>query len=286
MLFQFLLCVLFSFSIAAVKRHCTDSSSCDDTIDLKCLLLSDTSEQSGVPQHVRILLQHFEAVQLTPAEILFLLVYIVALETGFVGRTEYELLKSSLAALPATCLFHARNIVRVTRVTPQYQANGDRTRFSLKLRSLIDVENASCDYLCALLTGFVTGDFLIVTLTPATSKASKGFSITLSIARYVLSTLKKNKPRYGRFCKLDELSNVLRDRLFLPLRCEQLGWCGCCIYPSLNGLPVELYDHILKYLPKAQLAVLANVNKSLCSIINSSKFMSQVSQTSLGRVTL
>lgn len=259
-----------------MKRHRPDSSP-NEKVNLKCLLLSDTSLVCGVAQHVQTLLQHFEGTQMTQAEILFLMAYIVALESGFICQTHYEQAKLYVDHLSATSSFYAKNIIRLTRLKPSYSTTADKTRFSLKLLTLIDVEDVNRDHLFALLTGFVTGDFLIVTLSPANSTSAKGFSTTLSIGRYVLSMQAKNKPLYHRLRKMDELSNILRDQLFVPMRCQHLNWLEFSIYPSLDAMPVELYDHILKYLNKNQLKILANVNQSLYNLIKSGKFMQQSS---------
>ncbi|XP_065360655.1 protein nutcracker [Calliphora vicina] len=260
-----------------VKRHRSDASP-NEKINLECLLLSDTSLTSGIPQHVEVLLQHFNNTQLTQAEILFLLVYIVALESGFVGLAGYEQAKLYLEHLLTISSFHAKNVLRLSHLKPNYNLTEDKTRFCLKLRTLINMQDAG-DYVFALLTGFVTGDFLIVTLTPATSTCANGFSLALSIGRYVLSMQSKNKPLYQRFHKLDELSNILRDQLFVPMRCHHIRLLQGFIYTALDGLPVELYDHIFKYLSKNQLKILANVNKSLYDSVKGSKFTQKYRDT-------
>lgn len=267
-----------------VKRLCTESSATssaittstatNEKVNLECLLLSDltTNEFDGVPVHVQTLLKHFDNSQLRQTEILLLLVYVIALESGYVEASHYDQVQYEIQHLSATATFHAKNILNLSHYKPNFKASEDKTRFSLKLHTLIDVEPVEKDYLYALLTAMVTGDFLIVTLTPSPSTGAKGFSLALSIGRYVLSMQSKKKPLYQRFRKMSELSLILRDQLFIPMRCQQLVWLNCSIYPSLTGLPTELYDHILKYLSKNQLNILANVNKSLYNLCKISKF--------------
>ncbi|KAI8116520.1 Protein nutcracker [Lucilia cuprina] len=248
-----------------VKRHRCDSSP-NEKLNLECLLLSDTSTENGVPRHVENLLQHFNSSQLSQAELVFLLAYIVALESGFANLADNEESKLFVKSLTATSSFHVKNILNLSRHKPNYCSTDAKTRFTLKLHTLIDVQQAAYNDLYALLTGFLTGDLLIITLTPAPKTGAKGFSTTLSIPRYVLSMQAKNKTLHQRFRKLDELSYILREHLFVPMRCQQLNWLECWIYPSLDGMPAELYDYILKYLKKNQLKILANVNKRLYNL--------------------
>ncbi|XP_023304401.2 protein nutcracker [Lucilia cuprina] len=263
-----------------VKRHRCDSSP-NEKLNLECLLLSDTSTENGIPRHVENLLQHFNSSQLSQAELVFLLVYIVALESGFANLADNEESKLFVKSLTATSSFHAKNILNLSRHKPNYCSTDAKTRFTLKLHTLIDVQQAAYNDLYALLTGFVTGDLLIITLTPAPKTGAKGFSTTLSIPRYVLSMQAKNKTLHQRFRKLDELSYILREHLFVPMRCQQLNWLECWIYPSLDGMPAELYDYILKYLNKNQLKILANVNKRLYHLTTASKFMQQSSKRNI-----
>ncbi|KNC22927.1 hypothetical protein FF38_02881 [Lucilia cuprina] len=277
---QFLLWATFKNDIndvtrnRVVKRHRCDSSP-NEKLNLECLLLSDTSTENGVPRHVENLLQHFNSSQLSQAELVFLLAYIVALESGFANLADNEESKLFVKSLTATSSFHVKNILNLSRHKPNYCSTDAKTRFTLKLHTLIDVQQAAYNDLYALLTGFLTGDLLIITLTPAPKTGAKGFSTTLSIPRYVLSMQAKNKTLHQRFRKLDELSYILREHLFVPMRCQQLNWLECWIYPSLDGMPAELYDYILKYLKKNQLKILANVNKRLYNLTTASKFMQQ-----------
>lgn len=262
------------------RHHHRDPLPDDEKINLNCLLLADTTADC-TPVHVQKLLQHFDNTQLTHGELLFLLVYIVALESGFVAQADYEEEQFYLDTLDANSSFHSKNVLRLSYLKPAYTRSDDLRRFTLKLHTLVAIECVNSDQLYSLLIGFVMGDLLIITLSPANSSESKGFSCALSIGRYVLSIQAKNKPLYKRFSKLQELTNILREQLFVPMRCQQLNWLNCIIYPSLDGLPAELYDNILKYLTKNQLKILANVNKSLNNLTCNSKFISQTSSHSL-----
>lgn len=267
-----------------IKRHHCNLSLPDDDddekINLNCLLLADTNAEC-TPVHVENLLQHFDnATQLTSGELLFLLVYIVAIESGFVPQTDYEGEKFCLKALHATSSFHSKNVLHLSHLKPAYTRSEDLRRFTLKLHSLVAVDYTNEDHLYSFLLGFVMGDLLIVNLTPANSMEGKGYSHALSIGRYILSIQYKNKSLCQRFNKLQELTSTLRDQLFVPMRCQQLNWLNCFIYPSLNGMPAELYDHILKHLNQNQLKILANVNKSLYNLTINSKFRCQNSSHS------
>ncbi|XP_005185149.2 protein nutcracker isoform X1 [Musca domestica] len=242
-------------------------------MNLNCLLLADTTLECA-PLHLQHVLRHFEnASRIAPGELLFVLTYIIALESGFVAQKHYEEMGSRLHWISSTTSYHSKNVLRLSRLAPNYESNEEQTRFYLKLSSITDMNVTSTDQISALLAAFVTGDFLIVTLSPATSTTAKGYSVALSIGRFVLSMSIKNKPIYQRLKKLDELTNLLREQLFVPMRNQHLYWLSAPIYPSLDAMPPELYDNILQYLSFNQLKILVNVNKSLYNSTINSKHM-------------
>uniref|UniRef100_A0A1I8P4M1 F-box domain-containing protein n=1 Tax=Stomoxys calcitrans TaxID=35570 RepID=A0A1I8P4M1_STOCA len=260
------------------KRYCADMS-LTEVKNLDCLLVADTCMEC-VCQPLENLLQHLEGSKPSQAELIFILVYAVALESGFVSLKTLQSNKSMIKYLPATSSYHSKNVLCLSLLPPLYIKSEGLERFSLKLRSLIDVEMQTEEDVFSLLVGFVCGDYIILTLSPSNSTGANGFSVALPIGRYVLSMHSKNKPVFQRFRKLHELSLVLRDKLFTPMRNQHLCRLAAVIYPSLNGMPPELYDNILKYLSYNQLKILANVNKTLYNTTVCSKHMLKYLQQS------
>lgn len=141
------------------------------------------------------------------------------------------------------------------------------TAYTMRLRTLLDkhaVEGASLvTVLQTRLMAIIVGDQLMVTLSPAPSSKLPGFSVSLSIGRYVLNIQPKSKPIYHRFRKLDELAFQLKQNLFQPMRSQQLTQMAQHLQPSLLGLPGELYQEIFVYLNENQMKVVAKVNRQL-----------------------
>lgn len=246
--------------------------------------MADTSIED-VPLHLKNLLQHFENSSLDRGELLFLIIYALALESGFICKEDYEEHGDNIHGIPSFSSFHSKNILRLSRKPPKYIKSEDGSRFSMKLYSITDIEAKSTDEIFGLLVGFVTGDFLIVTFSPANSMCAKGFSLALSIGRYVLSMSSKKKPAFQRLRKLDELSILLRDKAYVPMRNQHLCWLGATIYPSLDGMPPELFHNVLQYLTHNQLQILANVSKTLYNNTVCSKYMLKYLQDASQPVT-
>ncbi|XP_075163951.1 nutcracker [Haematobia irritans] len=227
----------------------------------------------GIPLHLENILKHFEGTTLSQAELIFLIAYAVSLESGFVSQEGYEESERYLIRPSPTASYHSKNVLRLSRIPPKYVKMEDSIRFSLKLYTFVDLKETSPDEIYSLLVGFVSGDFLILSLSPANTTGARGYSIALSIGRYVLATHRKDKPLFQRFRKLDELSLFLRDSLFTPMRNQHLRSLEAYMYPSLEGIPPEMYDNILKYLNRNQLRILLNVNKTLYNLTACSKHM-------------
>lgn len=247
----------------------------EDNVDLKCLLLADTTLQCA-PLHLRQLLQHVEDNATTTAtEILLLLIYGVALEAGFITRSEYAKYTDVIMRLAPTSSYHSKNVLRMSRQRPSYMTNNNKQQFVMQLRNIVNVAMSGTTQSALLnsqLTCLVTGDFLIVTLTPDRTTNIPGRSICLSIGRYVLNAHPKGKELFQCFRKLDELSRLLRENVFMPVRNGQLEALAISVYPALLGMPAELYENIFKYLSQNQLKILANVNKQLNYLSTHSKY--------------
>lgn len=226
---------------------------------------------TSVPLHLRQLLQQYKNSKLPPAELLLLLIYTVALESGFVENESYVEKRALLKPVPSVGCFHVYNVRLLSRQRVNYTK--DDTNFRMLLRIMLD--NSSMEEPTAIYTlqshlfAVVLGDLMMVTLSPAAPSTEPGFSVCLSIGRYVLNI--QLEPIYQRFRKLDELSLQLRQKLFQPMRAQQLLSIKPHMHPSLLGLPVELYDKIFTHLNNNQLNIVANVNKQLRQYSNQFK---------------
>uniref|UniRef100_A0A1B0G703 F-box domain-containing protein n=1 Tax=Glossina morsitans morsitans TaxID=37546 RepID=A0A1B0G703_GLOMM len=238
--------------------------------NLECLLVLDTTSECA-PLHLQYVLSSADCFQ-SSGELLFLLVYTVALESGYMCEANSNLSKAFISPVPSISSFHSKNVLRLSRLKPTFTASADRTRYAMKLCSIIDSRQVVPEQMHALLTAIVSGDLMILALSPANCMYADGFSSVLSIPRYVLNTQSKENPPFQRFRKMAELTNILRDELFVPMRNKQLYWMQAHVYPSLDALPAELYEYFLKHLDKNQMNILANVNRSLHNIVIRNKY--------------
>ncbi|XP_022218120.2 protein nutcracker isoform X1 [Drosophila obscura] len=205
--------------------------------------------------------------KIPPAELLTLLVYLVAMESGFVEVETYSQNRHKLQPVPAFSSFHAGNVRLLSLEPPHYSIGFNDTVFTFNLRTLHDKHEAEEAVLIAVMQSRLRavhlGDELMVSLSPPVSSKLPGYSIALTIGRYVLNIQAKGKPIFNRFRKLDNLSYELKQNIFHPMRTQQLMQISQQLQPSLVGLPEDIYPHIFRYLNRAQLNTLGKVNSSL-----------------------
>ncbi|KAH8303843.1 hypothetical protein KR018_011621 [Drosophila ironensis] len=233
-------------------------------------LILEHTTMNAVPVHLENLMNQYQDKRQAPAsEFLLLLTYLLALECGFVEEETYQAKRHLLRPVPAFSSFHALNVRCLSEQPVRFELGFNGTFYSIRLRTLLDKHASEAASLVAALQSRLVantlGDQLIVTLSPGPSSKLPGYSISLSIGRYVLSVQAKNKPLYQRFRKLDELSYQLKQNVFQPMRSQQLMQMKQSLQPSLVGLPGELYDEIFRYLDKTQLGVVSRVNRKLNS---------------------
>ncbi|XP_034481617.1 protein nutcracker [Drosophila innubila] len=221
----------------------------------------------AVPLHLRQMLGQHTETKISSVELLMLLIYLVALESGFVEDNTYVEKRDQLRPVPAVGCFHIYNVRLLSQQSPQTIRKSEDAPFRMVLRTLLDEsatqEDSNVSTLQSHLMAVVLGDLLMVTLSPAPPSKEPGHSICLSIGRFVLNV--QLEPLYKRFRRLDELSLQLRQKLFQPMRAQQLLALKFYLHPSLLGLPDELYNEIFRYLNVNQLNIVANVNRQLCN---------------------
>ncbi|XP_017070825.1 protein nutcracker isoform X10 [Drosophila eugracilis] len=231
-------------------------------------LILEHANLDSVPQHMeKLMRQYQDDPKLPAAEWLNLLIYLIALECGFVEEETYAQKRHLLQPVPSFSSFHALNVRLLSEQPAKYEVCFNNTAYSMRLRTLLDKHTSEeASVVAALqsrLMAITLGDQLMVTLSPAPLFKQPGYSISLPIGRYVLNIHPKNKPIYHRFRKLDELSYQLKQHVFQPMRSQQLMQMEQKLQPSLLGLPYELYHEIFRYLDKKQLNVVAKVNRQL-----------------------
>ncbi|KAH8397529.1 hypothetical protein KR222_008953, partial [Zaprionus bogoriensis] len=227
----------------------------------------DTATAEAVPRHLRQLLGQLQRSQVNAVELLLLLVYAVALECGYVRDSTYREKRKLLKPVPAVGSFHIYNVRLLSECAVEYSRESDYAPYRMLLRTLLDdasgEDGVSIETtLQSMLTAVVLGDLLLVTLSPVPPSRECGFSVCLSMGRYVLNV--QLQPLHQRFRHLDELSLELRQKIFQPMRAQQMLALKLHLYPSLLGLPAELYDEIFRHLTTNQLNIVANVNRKLC----------------------
>lgn len=179
------------------------------------------------------------------AEILFALTYCIALESGFypLNIKEDDLTFSSLFA------YSFSNILKISNdgySLANHCLDEDFYRIELKYPVKTFQESPS-ETLCStfVLSGVKSSDFLIVTLT---MDGVPGRSVCLSLSRHILPSTKKEFSY--RLRNLKELSNLLKEDVFVPLRNTLIAECspGSLVYPGLQGLPFDIIELLLEFL--------------------------------------
>ncbi|KAH8302682.1 hypothetical protein KR044_009537, partial [Drosophila immigrans] len=218
----------------------------------------------ALPLHLRQLMSTFNGRTASSVELLTLLIYAVALESGYVEKHIHAEKRDELKPVPPIGCFHIGNVRLLSQQLPKLQSgNNEGTPLRMELRTLLEVEEAEESRLLSHLMITALGDLLIVTLGPVPPIIDSGFSICLTVGRYVINV--QLEPHQLRFRKLDELTLLLREKLFQPMRTQQLLRLKLYRHPTLLGLPEELYGRIFRHLNENQLNIVANVNRQLCN---------------------
>lgn len=228
-------------------------------LNTSVLLLEDSTSEK-FPDYVNLLLSKIDIKNLSQGELLSILIYCIALETGFASITAIKALNNNdndndqdnmMKMKSKYCLntywgysFHLQNIMILCSL-PTFNINENNYRSSdenvIKNKiALYDYSNIECLLIC-----IQCGEYLICTLTPNNNN-SLGKSLCLSISRYVQPIKKLNLTK--RFKNLKELSFLLKDQLFIPIRNYLMSEDSQSYYPGLNGLPSQILSIILNNL--------------------------------------
>lgn len=188
------------------------------------------------------------------------LVVAVALECGFVGDwCDGDCSDVKTYALSWSYSF-CRQLLDLTSYPPEPEEDGPavfKFVFSLDPQNVIIVHSLE------------SGDLLILTaiLNGEAAAMTSAKTVALPISRFVINKKLNSRNLPANFRNLCDLSILLKDKIFLPLRNEIYRQSSCeSPYPSLDGCPVDVTLKIISYLKRKDITSLSTV----CKAINAS----------------
>lgn len=215
------------------------------------LLLIEDSTKDEVPTHLATLLKILEPRRPSRADILAIVVYAHALESGFYPS-------GIVQAGPRieTCWsysFNTQFVQTFSSVLPDHYHGYDLGSYEFQLE-LFSHSRQFC-----LLLARETDDRLCINFITEQRAHSV---IVLPVSRYITRQSLQSPAKCLQNVK--ELSMRLRGELFLPMRNAVLA-AETSLYPGLLGLPVELQRIIFDYLDLQSLQQLAITCVSMCN---------------------
>lgn len=184
------------------------------------------------------------------------LVVAVALECGFVGDWSYcdDVKTYALSWSYSFC----RQLLDFASYPPKPEEDGPQIFkfvFSLDPQNVITLYSLESDELL----------FLSANLNGEVSATTSVKTVALPCSRFIRSKKFNLRNLPANFQNLRDLSILLKDKLFLPLRNEIYHQSICeSQYPSLDGCPADVTLKIMSYLKLKDIASLSAV----CKIIN------------------
>lgn len=219
--------------------------------DLHRLLLIEDSTRDEVPSHLVTLFKALEPRRPSRADILAILVYAHALESGFYPSGAVQ-----IGPRIETCWsysFNTQFVKTFSSVLPDIYHGYDMGSYDFRLE-LFSHSRQFC-----LLLARETDDRLCINFITEQRAHSV---VVLPISRYI----KRQSLQSPAKClqNVKELSMRLRGELFLPMRNAVLA-VETSLYPGLLGLPGELQQTIMAYLDSKALQQLAITCVSMCN---------------------
>ncbi|XP_054733216.1 protein nutcracker isoform X1 [Anastrepha obliqua] len=201
---------------------------------------------------------------LSQAHLLYLAVHVIALHTGFIPENLFMNNLKSLFPVDSWSTFHKKNVKICCCQQPTYKYDSPHeTYFTENFITSVKLDQDDMSNLKTVLSAIVTGDFMLITLTPHPSTQLLGRSSCLSIGRYVISHSENRHSIEKCYQKLDQLRLQLRNEVLMPMRNSQLTLIDAFPQPSFLGIPRELRFRIYKYLLPVERVKLGQVNKSI-----------------------
>lgn len=232
-----------------------ETSESTTTTNTDVLLIED-STLDEVPIHLENLFRSLDINKSSSADVLMAIIYGIALECSFAATDEESNLESiEVTSRQMVASTFNTKCVRLLSNMPSNIFNADKMTYSIRLQLFFEPASV------CLMTGIITGDLLILNLSPEDENAP-GTSICLSIGRYVLDA--KGKAFASRLRKLPELSFKLRQNILFPIRKYLIQKDEFVVpYPSLEYLPCELYTHLYSFMSRRDLMRVLKCNKRL-----------------------
>lgn len=188
-----------------------------------------------VPEHMRILFERFSGEYLTQENLLVGLLYLLILECGFAHQTD----PPEESRDPFVGFYSCSGVRKAASSIPIKSLRVPRS-FQEHTFCLLSFHK---DF---TLVTYRLSDSLCATFTP---KSLSGFSICLSISRYI--PLINRKSILRSFRNLPELSLITKNKLILPARdIFMQNIATLAPYPSLIGMPEIVLELIFRLLPK------------------------------------
>lgn len=210
------------------------------------MLLLEEATLTEIPNFAGNIFRNFDKKSTSQAELLFALTYCIALESGFYPLTANDSEDLTVSSLFA---YNFSNILKISQsgLPPQLSCV-DEEFYRLEVECPVQLlQDSSKEKLCStsVLSGVKSSDFLIVTMTV---DSLPGGSVCLPLSRYILATTKKDFPY--RLRNLKDLSRILKDEIFVPIRNTLIAECssGSLVFPGLQGLPFDVVVYILAFL--------------------------------------
>lgn len=210
------------------------------------MFLLEESTLKEIPKFAGNVLRNFDKKTTSQAEILFALTYCIALESGFYPLTTSDGEDLTVSSLYA---YNVSNILKISQAGfPLSLHCVDEDFYRVEVQCPVKLfQETLNEKPCStsVLSGVKSSDFLIITMSVDNFP---GRSVCLPLSRYILSTTKKEFSY--RLRNLKELSNLLKEEVFVPLRNFLIAGCssGSLVYPGLQGLPFDIIVYLLKFL--------------------------------------
>lgn len=218
----------------------------------------EESTQTKMPKYVENVFKNLNK-KTTQAEVLFVLNYCLALESGFYPSNSIDD-KYKISSLYS---YDSRNVCEISKQgfpKPIHCVDEDFYRLELKYplqKIKDDVSNEKLNITTSLISAVKSSDFLIITMTV---NDFPGKSICLPLSRYILSTTKKDISY--RLRNMKELSIIVKDEIFVPLRNLLINEysSGTLVYPGIQGLPYDVLEFLVRFVKS--LKDLQNLSKT------------------------
>ncbi|GAB0090362.1 hypothetical protein DMENIID0001_050890 [Sergentomyia squamirostris] len=230
------------------------------------MYLVEEATLTCMPEHMKILLGRLPDGTFTPDILLEALLYLLIVECGFAQR-DHSCRSTWSHGVTYSCprVKELAANVSLQWFTPTQFGSFRENHFHYHtLGNFTLITFRIADTLCATFT----------------QQSHRGYSISLSVSRYIPLVNRQNIQR--SFRNLPELSRRIKNKLILPARdvSMQLASYFGSSYPSLLGAPLVPLNKILRHLPKSSM----NALRELCRTSSRLQYFCALIEEILSRV--